>query len=276
MNLYRFQDQVIGSATFIEKLAPLIRPGDTVYAEVDAMKFGKLYDAQISRSDFLNELFQIFYQLVGENGNIIIPSFTYSWGDTSPQKFFDIQKTRGRVGIFPEFFRKMKGTVRTLDPMFSFSIYGKDKLHFKNISNNSFGRDSIFHKMHQVNAKLVSFGLNQFDPTFVHYLEQYYDEQIETIGYRFLKKFEGELVDEEGCCYQSTHYSFMRQPGSRLFFDEHNVKQKLCEKQQLGIVEIGAAQVFVSDCNSFFDVGIEGLRHDKMFFIQEATDHAVI
>ena len=48
--------------------------------------------------------------------------------------------------------------------------------------------------MHQSNTKLISFGLNKFDPTFVHYVEQFFDENIK-INYRknsnlreFLKK----------------------------------------------------------------------------------------
>ena len=45
--------------------------------------------------------------------------------------------------------------------------------------------------MHQSNTKLISFGLNKFDPTFVHYVEQFFDENIKKINYRKKFKFKG-------------------------------------------------------------------------------------
>ena len=71
--------------------------------------------------------------------------------------------------------------------MFSFFILGNNKNYFKNISNNSFGKKSIYEKIYKNNGLLVSFGLNQFDPTFVHFVEQYYSENITKLNYRYLK-----------------------------------------------------------------------------------------
>ena len=36
-----------------------------------------------------------------------------------------------------------------------------------------------------------SFGLNKFDPTFVHYVEQFFDQNIKKIKYRKRLKFKG-------------------------------------------------------------------------------------
>ena len=45
--------------------------------------------------------------------------------------------------------------------------------------------------MHEKKYKLVSFGLNKFDPTFVHYVEQFFDQNIKKIKYRKRLKFKG-------------------------------------------------------------------------------------
>ena len=45
--------------------------------------------------------------------------------------------------------------------------------------------------MHEKNTKLISFGLNKFDPTFVHYVEQFFDQNIKKIKYRKRLKFKG-------------------------------------------------------------------------------------
>ena len=42
--------------------------------------------------------------------------------------------------------------------------------------------------MHEKNTKLISFGLNKFDPTFVHYVEQFFDQNIKN-KYRKRLKF---------------------------------------------------------------------------------------
>ena len=73
--------------------------------------------------------------------------------------------------------------------MFSTLINGQKADRFKSLTNNSFGIGSFFHELYKENAKLISFGLNQYDPTFVHFCEQYFDENIMKIGYRKNKKF---------------------------------------------------------------------------------------
>ncbi|MDA2932871.1 AAC(3) family N-acetyltransferase [Acidobacteria bacterium AH-259-D05] len=272
MKIFQFQDEVISTDIFLEKLSPFIQKGDTVYVELDLMKFGKLYDSQIKKNDLLHQIFLVFFNLVGESGNILVPSFSYSWGQTSKEKLFDVKKTRSWVGIFPEYLRKMDGTLRTLDPMFSSVSYGKERSHFVDTRNSSFGQGSLFHKMHEINAKLVSFGLKQFDPTFVHYVEEYFDERIAKIGYRFLRTFEGELIDYQGKRFDSEHYAFMRHLDSDVFFDDRNLTQALREKNKLSTVQIGNGTINISDCESVFQAGIEGLKENRMFFVKQIDD----
>ena len=51
MKLFQFEDEILGTNTFIEQLSPFIHKGDTVYAELDVMKFGILYDTQIKKDE---------------------------------------------------------------------------------------------------------------------------------------------------------------------------------------------------------------------------------
>ena len=62
-----------------------------------------------------------------------------------------------------------------MDPMFSVLIFGKNRKKYI-VSNDSFGPNSIFDKIFKENFKLISFGIDKFDPTFVHYVEQYFNE----------------------------------------------------------------------------------------------------
>ena len=171
-----------GDNFFFNKLSKHINKSDTIYLELDIMRFGKHLKNNISKESYLNFFFKLFTRLVGKKGNIIIPSFSYSWGFDKKNKIFDCNFTKSATGIFPEYFKKQKDVVRTKDPMFSCLVYGKNRNFFSNnLRKNSFGEDSIYGKIYQTNAKLISFGLNKFDPTFVHYVEQYYDKNIRKI-----------------------------------------------------------------------------------------------
>ena len=89
-------------------------------------------------------------------------------GEKIKKTNFCEKKTEPETGIFSKFLFKNRQFVRTADPMFSFLIYGKDKSKLVKINNDSFGK-SIFHKINNSKTKLVSFGINRFDPTFVHF-----------------------------------------------------------------------------------------------------------
>jgi aminoglycoside 3-N-acetyltransferase len=268
MNLYKTSDQVISSEYIYTELASEINIGDTLYLEIDTMSFGGIYDVDVNRKDFLHEILSIFRKLVGNEGNIICPAFSYSWGDNSKNKVFNIKKTRSKVGIFPEFFRKLDNVDRTNDPMFSYLIQGPKSSYYSDISNNSFGVDSLFDKLLKDNAKLMSFGLGQYDPTFVHFVEQHYDENIKKIGYRFLKTMKGTFEDESSST-EAEFFTFLRQEGSKYIFSEENLVRELRTINKLCSKQIGNSVVHISDTTSVFDVGIEGLKSNPHFFIRE-------
>ncbi|WP_089503411.1 AAC(3) family N-acetyltransferase [Campylobacter pinnipediorum] len=49
----------------------------------------------------------------------MMPTFTYSFCD---RDIYDKEKSKSKVGILGEFFRKLKGVYRTDDPIFSFAV----------------------------------------------------------------------------------------------------------------------------------------------------------
>jgi aminoglycoside 3-N-acetyltransferase len=267
MNLFLIEDRPFSADDFYRELKPIIHPGDVLYIEMDLAKFGKLYDATLSKNLFLQEFLNLFLKLVGPTGTLILPTFSYSWGDDSPSKIFDVKNTKGKTGLFPEYLRTKENCHRTLDPMFSFIAYGYQADYFTNIQDQSFGQESTFEKMHLKNAKLMTFGLPQFDPTFVHYVEQYFHENIHDIGYRFLKKFQGTLVDQDGISYQCEHSALMRYPGSQYFFSDVNLVKDLESEVKLFNKKIGHRSIYVSDCQSVFDLSLEGIKKNLYYLV---------
>ncbi len=129
---------------------------------------------------------------VGEDGAVILPTFTYSFTAGEP---FDVAATPSTVGALTEHFRARDGVWRTTDPIFSSAVRGdlagdwKARLRALG-DKDCFGPASVFAYLAESGAKLVFVGVGFEYCTFVHHVEQ-------DIGvpYRYLKEFRGTVTD---------------------------------------------------------------------------------
>ena len=110
-----------------KNLKKYVKEGNIIYLESDVfelLKYSKIKDIKINI--FLNQFLRLLKELIGTNGVIICPSFSYSWALKKKNNIYDVKKTKSKTGIFAEFLRRKKNSFRTKDPIFSFTIYGKD------------------------------------------------------------------------------------------------------------------------------------------------------
>ncbi len=269
--LFDFNGEIWTIEKACDTLSKYISPGDILCIEVDTMRFGKLLPG-VSRDQFLSNFFDLFKSLAGPKGLIIVPSFSYSWGADSLDRVFDIKNTPGKVGVFSEFMRSQLNVERTLDPMFSYLIFGDNAIDVSKIPNkNTFGRDGLYQFLHENNAKLISFGLNKYDPTFIHYAEQYHHENIHELDYRYIKEFNGEVVNLSGKRYQDKHYCFSRVLNKYEGWDfyDKNLIFSLRKNKLLHEITIGSGVVRISDAKSVFNASQNGLSENKYFFIHK-------
>ena len=167
-----------------------IKKGDILFSHMNLGFFG-IPEGGMTE----NNLFEIFYKAIfnvlGDEGILIVPTFTYSF--TSNKKF-DINNSSSQMGFFAEKLRKLPNTIRTIEPMFSVSIAGNIKKIFPNkieVSNQCFGKDSIWDLMYLNNAKICNFNVDSAS-TFIHYVEK-----MHNVNYRFDKLFTGIIKDNE-------------------------------------------------------------------------------
>lgn len=255
--------------TIFELLTPYINNGDVIYLQVDLMRFGKLISG-VNKQQLLNNYVKLFDDLVGKNGTIIVPTYSYSWGKDSSNFIFDVVNTPSKLGIFSEFYRNKYLSLRTMDPMFSQVIKGKSAREIvQTLENDSFGSKSVFSSMHGFNAKLISFGTSGYDPTFVHYAEQYYHENIGELDYRFLKKFIGNVMDYSGKKHRSSQYCFSRNLDkyTDFLFNDKKLRDDLFFRNKLNEIRVGNGIVGIADANSVFDAIQIGLSKDMHYFL---------
>lgn len=135
-------------------------------------------------------LIELLKKKVTNKGTLIFP--TYSW-DFCKFKKFDYKKTLSICGSLSNLSLKDSDFIRTRNPIFSFSVYGKNKKKFFEIPHNDcFSLNSPFGYLINNQGKNLFIDIDYKDAfTFVHLAEQ-----AEKVNYRYKKNFSGIFIDQ--------------------------------------------------------------------------------
>ena len=173
--------KMIPSVLKIEKGDVVLLTSDITDLFLQCQDNGEILDVNI--------LLDHFKEAVGEEGTLLIP--TYNWGFCQG-KPFDYKKTPSKTGAIGNAALRRKDFIRTKHPIYSFAVWGKDADKLVAMDNiESFGSDSPFAYLEQVNAKNVFIGAslrNSF--TYIHYIEQKLGAK-----YRYSKMFKSHYID---------------------------------------------------------------------------------
>ena len=127
---------------------------------------------------------------ISSKGTLLFPTFNWNFckGET-----YDYKKTKSNTGALSNISLTMKDFKRSINPIYSFNVYGKDKKKIIQMKHEScFGLDSPFGYLIKNKGKNLFIDLDYKDAlTFVHVAE----EKV-GVNYRYIKKFEGDYVDE--------------------------------------------------------------------------------
>ena len=174
--------QKLPSILKIEKGDVILLTSDITDLFLQCQENGEILDVNI--------LLDKFQEAIGEEGTLLIP--TYNWGFCQG-KAFDYKKTPSKTGAIGNVALRRKDFTRTKHPIYSFAVWGKDAVKLAAMDNiESFGLDSPFAYLEQVNAKNVFIGAslrNSF--TYIHYIEQKLGAK-----YRYSKMFKSHYIDQ--------------------------------------------------------------------------------
>lgn len=105
--------------------------------------------------DVLALLKHCFVEVLGTEGTLLVP--TFNW-DFCKGKTYIHEKTPAQVGLFSNYILFDKSSIRSFHPVYSFVAIGPQApALFEGISKSSYGENSVFHRLHQMNAKMVFF-----------------------------------------------------------------------------------------------------------------------
>lgn len=204
--------------------------------------------------------------ILSEEGTLIVPTFNYDFCDGVP---FDIRKTPSKMGIISELVRSDKDSKRSLDPVFSFAVFGKQRDYLTNLkSKHSFGQNSIFAKLRELNAKIMIIGLTYNESmTFFHHIEE-----TQGCDYRFFKKFEGEITDYNGIKKNGEIILFVRDIEKGIQNDVDKVG-RILEKE--GIVKkktIGHSVIKLMNANDVYQRTADEMKINSHILIKIEKD----
>ncbi len=230
-----------------------VQEGDILYCHVAMTKIGKPKEQMEGKTRF-DVIYDALTEVLGGEGTIITPTYTYSF---CKGEIYDPAESASCVGFFGENLRKLPGARRSMDPIFSSAGVGPrvDGL-FRDLPNESFGKDCLFDRMEKAGAKLCNIGVDLFFTTANHFVQAMFG-----VPYRFPKLFsghsrvDGKLIEQSWIYYVRSldDYSLPR-------FDQMQpeaVKIGICK-----IVPVGRGNIVSISLKDMYELYTSRLRKD--------------
>ena len=247
-----------------------IRRGDTIYLGVNLGKTFLSYkknlflkvDMYSLRVKCCEVIFNCLKELVGNDGTIIVPTFSFSFIEN---KKFDIKKTPSSLGFFENFFLKQKKIKRSCHPINSISVWGKNKSILKPCGNFSFGINSPFSNFLDYKVKFVNIGCRWIETcTYVHHIEH-----LNGLNHRFYKPTTGR-VNFSGYYKTETYYNPVRFLSYNSEKAEYKIEKFLIRKKMIREVN---KKIYCSSIESkdVYHTGLNLLKKNPSFFMSKKT-----
>lgn len=157
---------------------------DVLYIH-SALNFG-IPNQELKQKELLGIILDVIERLGVPT--LCMPTYTFSFCNG---KDYDPQKSKSKMGALNEFFRKQDGVIRSLDPLMSVAIKGKNTDLAMRVGSHSISSNSTFDMIHHCeNVKFLLLGPRiGFCLTYMHYLEWLF-----SVDYRYIRSFRGNII----------------------------------------------------------------------------------
>jgi len=236
-----------------------IKKGDLVMMHGDAN-----ISSQLDKGTIYHKLKKTFLEIIkylGPRGTLIIPTFTTSF---TKKKFFNVKNSKSEIGLFSDYFRKIKGVKRNLHPIFSVAVIGKySKIFLNSNLNDCFGEKSTFDLLHKLNGKIVCFGCGFNEITFTIYVEQ-----CARVDYRYFKFFSGSINFKRKKRKITTRY-FVRDLSKKTDLDLFLLRDVMKKRKKLKMASLGRIAIHKINSKDYFREASKLLKKNKYGLIEE-------
>ncbi|MCB0795103.1 MAG: AAC(3) family N-acetyltransferase [Flavobacteriales bacterium] len=156
------------------------------------------------------DVLRVFMEAIGPEGTLLVPAFDHDLLDGDA---FDVRFTKPQTGALANAALSVEGSLRTLHPLHSFAVVGRQAEQLAQMENeSSFGADSPFAWMHGNGVYLIALDLDLNDSlTYVHHVEE-----LERVPYRSWKDFHIRYTDPAGHTSDRVFKLFAKRPGHHI------------------------------------------------------------
>lgn len=153
-----------------------------------------------------NTVINTLLKVIGYDGTLVLP--TYSMKGTmyntciSKNYVFDIKKSDSILGAIPSAFLKRGNISRSIHPTHSISAIGKYAQYITethHIGNKTFGENSPWAKLIELNGKILGIGITLGPTTQYHYIE-------DLMGENFPLKVKDDNIYKINCIVENGEY----------------------------------------------------------------------
>jgi len=179
-----------------------IQKGDILLVSSDIRRL--LFSA-VKNGDFFSPsvLIEQLQTKLSAEGTLLFPTFNWDFCKGMP---FDYYNTPCMTGILGREALKRSDFKRSLHPMYSFAVWGRDQDYICKMKNESaFGGDSPFAYLHHYGKNLLIDVSMKRCFTFAHYVE----EQVGA-PYRYMKNFVSQYTGPGGSSEERSYSMFVR------------------------------------------------------------------
>jgi aminoglycoside 3-N-acetyltransferase len=159
----------------------------------------------LGRSGLLAEIWRVFQSLGVPT--LCVPTFTFSFPN---RQNYDVEKSPTRMGVLNDFVRRLPEALRSVDPIMSVAIIGRETELVTQIGNHACGPDCTYDLLHRRNGGVtfLFLGTRCYECfTFTHYVEA----SIK-VPFRYQRAFKGRIT-QSGNTWEDTYYHFARYNG---------------------------------------------------------------
>lgn len=156
--------------------------GDVVFSHSNVGYFGYPEEGRTADAVF-QTILGAFQDVIGEEGTLIVPTFTLSF---CKGEAFDPDNTPSTCGVFTEMLRLHPDAYRSHDPIFSVAALGRHAEELTaDVPVECFGKESFWDRFLQAGGVICNLNLDA-GSTFIHYVERCLN-----VPYRYDKLFTG-------------------------------------------------------------------------------------
>lgn len=196
-------------------------------------------------------------------GTILVPTFTHDY--VRKKTPFILSKTPSEMGIFSEFVRAHPESIRTLHPIASLAVIGKDQNIFRNISRSAYGLNSAFDKLVKIpNSRLVYLGASSNHTTLMHHLEH-----LVGVSYMYNKAyFSPDVFINSRERVDIPFFSGVRYLNGMVETNYLNWGNEMIERGLMLISYIGDFKIMSCRISDAMEVGYEMLQSNPCAFLE--------